>query len=262
MILRSVITIFVVFIATISFCFADTYKLGINDVIKIQVYENPDLTVSVPVSPLGTIRFWLLGEVQVQGLTVPEAESRLAAALKKGGYIKSPQVMISVENYRSRQVSILGRVAKPGKLPIDQEVITLLDVVAMAGGLQDDAADHITLIRKNGTTSTKQSIDMYALFNGSIENNVPINPGDLIVVPRMDRFYIYGEISRPGAYRLEPNMTIMQALSIGGGLTAKGTDRGIRITRRLKNGKVEEIDVSLLDSIRANDVVYVKESLF
>ena len=89
-----------------------------------------------------------------------------------------------------------------------------------------------------------------------------VKAGDIVIVPRADMFYIYGEVKSPGRNRLEANMTVMQALSVAGGLTERGTERGIRVKRRNSEGEIKEIKVELTDLLQPDDVVYVKESLF
>lgn len=240
---------------------AQDYTLGAGDVVKIQVYEQPDLTTAMPITQRGTVRFWLLGDVAVAGLTPGQAEEKLASLLEKGGYIKDPQVFVMVEEYRSQQVAVLGWVNKPGKYPIEG-TSSIVDILAQAGGLKDDAGDVITIIRQSGGQSTKTPVDIGLLYVGDLVQNRKLDPSDLIVVPRMDVFYIYGQVKSPGQYRLARDMTLMQALSLGGGLTPRGTEKGVRVTRRGKGGSVEELTVGLTDYLQPNDVLYVKESLF
>jgi polysaccharide export outer membrane protein len=95
-----------------------------------------------------------------------------------------------------------------------------------------------------------------------MDKNFSVRNGDIIFVPRAPLFYIYGEVQRPGAYRLEKDMTVMQALSVGGGLNVRGTERGIRINRHNGDGKVTTIEIRMDDLVRENDVIFVKESLF
>jgi polysaccharide export outer membrane protein len=109
----------------------------------------------------------------------------------------------------------------------------------------------------------KREIDIHeALKTGEMEKNFPVANGDIIFVPRAPLFYIYGEVQRPGAYRLEKEMTVMQALSVGGGLNVRGTERGIRINRHGGNGTIQSIECQMSDKVQENDVIYVKESLF
>jgi polysaccharide export outer membrane protein len=241
---------------------ADEYRLGVGDVVQVQVYEQPDLTTTAPIGQAGTIRFWLLGEVEIDGLTAAEAEKRLEQRLENEGFIKNPQVIVSITQFRSQQVSVLGWVNKAGKYPISEEGSTVIDMLAQAGGLKDDAGDVVTVIATRGGTRTRKQVDLGLIYKGMLEENIALRDTDVVIVPRMNVFYMYGEISRPNQYRLERNMTVMQALSMGGGLTAKGTDNGIKVTRTNDKGEITETTVDLNSFIQPNDVLYIKESLF
>ena len=99
-------------------------------------------------------------------------------------------------------------------------------------------------------------------MRGDVSKAAPaIKANDIIYVPRMEVFYIYGEVQRPGEYPLRRPTTVMQALSISGGLTAKGTERGLKISRKSAQGSVETVKVKLTDELRPGDVVFVKEGL-
>jgi polysaccharide biosynthesis/export protein len=105
-------------------------------------------------------------------------------------------------------------------------------------------------------------VNLVEMFrSGDLSKNLALQPGDTIFVHKAPMIYIYGEVQRAGAYRLEPHMTVMQALALGGGITARGTQRGIKITR--KNGdQVANLDARLTDPVQTDDVIYVRESLF
>ncbi len=157
---------------------------------------------------------------------------------------------------------ILGQVNRAGTYPI-QARKTVVDLLAAAGGLSANAADTVTIIRRGGDVDNKLELDLLALFvSGDMSQNVEVSNGDIIFVPRMPVFYIYGEAQKPGSYRLEKGMTVMQALSVGGGLTARGTERGVRVKRRNESNTIETLEMDLSDQLQANDVIYVKESLF
>jgi polysaccharide export outer membrane protein len=242
---------------------ADAYRLGPGDVIRITVYNNPDLTTEAQITQQGRITFPLIGEIQIGGMEKSQAEQIIARRLGEGGFVVKPQVNLLVLGYKSQQISVLGQVNRPGKFPIEQ-ASTLADLLAMAGGISQTGADVITHIAKapDGQT-TKRDIDIHeALKNGEMDKNFPVSNGDIIFVPRAPLFYIYGEVQRPGAYRLEKEMTVMQALSVGGGLNLRGTERGIRINRQGSGGKVETFETKMTDLVKENDVIYVKESLF
>ena len=97
---------------------------------------------------------------------------------------------------------------------------------------------------------------------GDLASNLVLQPGDTLYVHRAPMVYVYGEVQKAGAYRLEPHMTVIQAIAMGGGLTVRGTERGVRIHRRNGDGQVHKIDARLTDPVQTDDVVYVKESLF
>jgi len=170
-------------------------------------------------------------------------------------------VSVNVLQVRSRQVSVLGLVAKPGQYALENSSARLTDVLALAGGVVPGGDEVVVLI--SGRDGSKTDVDVPALYrNGSAAANPEIRSGDTIFVPRAPTFYIYGEVQRPGNYRLEPNITVMHALSLGGGLTPRGTERGLMINRRMPDGTLKKIDVKTGDSVRADDVIYVKEGLF
>lgn len=236
--------------------------LGAGDVLKISVYNNPDLTLETRVSDSGSITFPLVGMLTVGGLSPSMAEIKLAQLLEKGGFLKKPQVNIIVTSMQSQQVSVLGQVNRPGRYPIDGKR-SLLDFLALAGGIGADGGDVVSLIRKRDGVAKKDTIDVIQMVrSGELSQDYEVAGNDIIYVERAPRFYIYGEVQRPGMFRLERNMTVVQALSAGGGLTPRGTERGIRVKRRGADGKMEVIEVSHDTLLQADDVVYIKESLF
>ena len=242
---------------------ANAYHLGPGDVVRITVYNNPDLTTEAQITQQGRITFPLIGEVQIGGLETGQAEQLIARRLGEGRFVINPQVNVLVLGYKSQQISVLGQVNRPGKYPIEQ-ASTLADLLAIAGGIAQTGADVITYITAGPDGKTnKREIDIHeALKNGEMDKNFPVRNGDIIFVPRAPMFYIYGEVQRPGAYRLEKEMTVMQALSVGGGLNVRGTERGIRISRQSDNGQVRTFESKMTDLVQENDVIYVKESLF
>lgn len=256
-----VLTLLGALLTTLS-AVADEYRLGPGDTVKVTVYEHPDLTTVSRISDDGSIPFPLLGEVAIARLTPRQAEARLSELLRDGQFVRRPQVTVNIEQYGSQSVSVLGQVNKAGRYPV-QGRSTAIEMLAMAGGLDADAADTVTVIRQGAQTSQRYEIDLVGLFqSGDLQQNIAVANGDIIFVPRMPVFYIYGEVQRPGSYRLEKNMTVMQALSVGGGLTARGTERGTKIKRVSGDGSVETLEVTLTDRLEDNDVVYVKEGLF
>lgn len=236
--------------------------LGPGDVVKIAVYGNPDLGLETRVSESGSITFPLVGQVVVGGQTVASAEKKLAGLLESGGYVRKAQVNIIVTVIQSQQVSVLGQVNRPGRYPIEGKR-SLMDMLAMAGGVSADGGDTVSLIRKRNGEVTKDVIDVVQMMrSGELGRDFELSGNDVIYVERAPRFYIYGEVQRPGMFRLERTMTVVQALSAGGGLTPRGTERGMLIKRRDAQGKVQLIDAKQDDLLQSDDVVYVKESWF
>ena len=238
------------------------YRMGTGDVLRITVYGQPDLATEARVGASGNISFPLIGDVKLAGITPAQGEAEIAQRLSKGGFILEPFVSLNVVQYRSQQISVLGRVNRPGKFTLEK-VSRISDVLALAGGISGDGADTVTLMRTRDGKPEYREIDVIALFKpGGEDSNVLVQDGDIINVARQPVFYIYGEVQRPGTFRLEQNMNLVQALSLGGGVTARGTQKGIRILRRDANGGMQELEARLADPVKKDDVIYVKGSLF
>jgi polysaccharide export outer membrane protein len=245
-----------------GFTHAADLPLGPGDVLKISVYGSPDLSLETRVSESGSISFPLIGEVVVGGLTPAAAEKLIASRLQTGGFLRKAEVNILVTQFQGQMVSVLGQVKQPGRYPIEGKR-NLTDILALAGGVDAKGADTVDLIRTRNGKTTKTRINIVDMVrSGSLDQDYDLAGGDLIYVERAPAFYIYGEVQKPGTYRLEPNMTVLQALSAGGGLTQRGTERNVRIKRKMSDGKLESLKARLDDMVQPNDVVYIQESLF
>ena len=248
---------------------AATSLLKPGDVVRVTVYGQPDLTTEARIDTNGALTFPLIGEVFVNDLTIAEAEGVVAAKLGEGGFVRNASVNVFVTergDSLSVSVTLLGEVSNSGKFALGDEseesVRRLVGLLAMGGGITKDAADHLYLIRQQGNEQRKIKIDLVDLLrNGNIESDMLLNDGDVVLVPAMDVFYVYGEVQRPGRYRLERNMTIMQALSVASGITDQGNEKGIVINRQVDT-KIMSIESKLGDQLEPNDVVYVKGSFF
>jgi polysaccharide export outer membrane protein len=250
-------------VAASAFAQAGNEVLGEGDTVRVTVFQNPDLTTEGRVSSGGAFSFPLIGEVKIGGLSPTRAASRIADQLKSGNFLRNPQVTVSVLQLRSRQVSVLGHVARPGRYPLDDTSSKLTDVLALAGGIAPTGDDTVLVVVNRNGKAGKMAVDVPVMFRkGDLSKNVEVQNGDTIFVQRAPVFYIYGEVQRAGAYRLEPNMSVMQALSLGGGVTPRGTDRGLKINRMSNEGAVKTIDARLTDLVQADDVIFIRESLF
>lgn len=239
------------------------YVLGPGDLIKVSVFQNPDLLTETRVSESGGITFPLIGQLQVGGLSPSAVEGRIARKLKDGAFLIDPQVTVLVEQIRGNQVAALGQFNRPGRYPLETAQMRLSDLIAAAGGIAPTGSDTVIFSgRRDGKTLWKE-IDVGTMFaRDRMEDDFVLQAGDVLFVDRYPLFYIYGEVQRPGSYRVERDMTLVQALATGGGLTPRGTQRGLRIKRRDASGKMVEIKAELDEPIRVGDVVYVRESVF
>jgi polysaccharide export outer membrane protein len=237
--------------------------LGEGDTVRITVFQHPDLTTEARISAQGSISFPLIGEVELRGLEPAGAEARIARRLVEGQFLLKPQVNLSVLSVRSRQVSVLGQVVRPGLYPLDGAAAKLTEVLAQAGGIGAGGDDTVIVMTQREGRPQRLDIDVpYMYRTGDLSRDIELVNGDIVYVQRAPVFYIYGEVQRAGAYRLEPGMTVMQALSLGGGVTPRGTERGLKISRRTPEGGVQRLDAALTDRLQADDVVQVRESLF
>lgn len=236
--------------------------LGPGDLIRITVYGSPDLTTETRVAQTGQISFPLIGTVPVAGQTVAQAERAIASKLESGGFVKKPAVNIVVTALQSQLVSVMGQVNRPGRFPLEGKR-GVMDLLALAGGIGADGGDVITLLRTRNGTSTREEIDVIEMVRaGQLTKDYELQAGDVIFVERAPKFYIYGEVARPGGFRLERGMNVTQALAAGGGLSARGTERGLMVKRRGADGKLQAIPVKGDDLVQVDDVLFVKESWF
>ncbi len=239
------------------------YVIGSGDVVRISVYQSPDLTLETRVAESGVISYPLLGTVKLGGLSVSQAEAELARGLRDGNFLKQPQVTVLVTQVRGNQVSVLGMVNRPGRYPIDMVGMRLTELLAQAGGISQGGHDIVSLTGTRDGKPYRAEIDLPALYGRKPTGEDPLLAnGDVIFVDRAPIIYIYGEVQRPGALRLDRDMSVMQALAAGGGVTLRGTERGLRVHRRAAGGPVQIIEPAMSDLLQDGDVLYVRESLF
>ncbi|MEK8045681.1 polysaccharide export protein EpsE [Ideonella margarita] len=240
------------------------YKLGPGDVIRIAVYQNLDLSLETRLSDGGVISYPLLGGLRVGGLSVGEAEKLIASGLVKGDFVKNPQVTVVLMQARGSQVSVLGQVGRPGRYALEQAGTRLSDVLALAGGvLTNVGGDTITVVGTRNQQPFRKQVDLPTVFTGAQRSeDLVLQGNDVVYVERAPLVYIYGEVQRPGQLRLERGMTLLQGLAAGGGLTQRGTEKGIRVHRRSGEGKPEVLQPAMDETLRDGDVIYVRESLF
>jgi len=239
------------------------YTLGAGDAIRVQVFQNPDLSMETRLSENGVITYPLIGAVKLGGLSVAAAESKMPGALTSGGFLKNPQLTITLLQVRNNQISVLGQVAKPGRFPLENTSTRVTDMLANAGGVTPTGDDWAILTGMRNGKPVRERIDIPAIFlNGATDKDTLLQGGDTIYVHRAGMFFIYGEAQRSGAYRIERDMTVMQAMAQGGGPTNRGSETRLRLHRKNASGQMQTIDPQPTDAMQPNDVLYIKESIF
>ena len=226
-------------------------KLGPGDTVHVTVFQQPDLTTDARINERGSIEMPLVGGIKLAGLSTTEATKAISDALKEGQYLKQPQVAVALTTVRSRQVSMLGLILHPGRYPLEESHSRLPDLIAAAGGIAAGGSEEVVVIRDG----KQQKVNALA-------KEFELKGGDTIYVDRAPVFYIYGEVMHSGAYPVKAGMTVMQAISIGGGITPRGSESRVKLRRVAADGKTREYDANLVDQIKADDVIFVKESLF
>lgn len=239
------------------------FNLGPGDVISMTVYSRPELDTTAFVSDRGRVVLPLIGEIAIAGMSPADAADRIAKAYQRGEYLVDPQINVVVAEYRSQQISVLGEVKNPGRFPVETR-LTVLDALALAGGVNELGGGLVYVLRPDGTGgSTRIDIDLDAVLESPRAASLfELRGGDSVVAPKAETFYIYGEVRQPNAYRLKPGMTVIQALSIAGGLTERGSDKRVQIKRKQRSGALETVQAELNSTIWPDDVIYVKERLF
>lgn len=238
------------------------YRLSAGDAIRITVFQNPDLQLETRVSESGTINYPLVGPVKIGSLSIDAAERKIAQGLREGGFVKQPQVNIQLVAIRGNQVSVLGLVNRPSRFPLETS-LRISDAIALAGGVAPTGSDSAVITGIRDGQSIRKEVDIPSLFiKENSPDNLVLQGGDVVYVPRAPVFYLYGEAQRPGSYRIERGMTVQQALALGGGPTSRGTEWRLRLDRRMPDGTVQRTSPERDELIQSDDVLYVRESLF
>ena len=243
------------------------YVLGPQDQLRITVFDEPDLTNSYRVEADGSITFPLINRVAAGGLTPAELQDRIRTQLASG-FLKNPTVRVEIEQYKSQFVIVGGEVRSPGKIPMTG-TMTLPEALAGAGSPTPAASTEVIVThpRKTGADGAPDKepesvhVNLKKLQLGVAGQEIVLQDGDTIFVPKAQTFYITGQVRNPGSYVLDPGMTVLQAVSLAGGLTERGSDRGMKIIR-ITDNKRKEIDVKETDSVLANDTIQIRQKFF
>jgi len=250
----------------------NNYIVGPQDVLAITLFDQQDLSGKYTVEADGTFTFPLIGRVKAGGMSLRDVEQALRTQLSDG-FFKNPQISVSVEQYRSQRIFVVGEVRTPGPYPLVGDM-TLIEALARAGSTTEHAAGEALIVRssdgsrssgpllpdqKNGADVIR--VDVKALQSGRLSENATLRDGDTIFVPRAELVYVFGHVHNPGAYTLQSGVTVLQALSLAGGVTDRGAMSRIRIARLLE-GKRTELRVKLDDIVQPGDTIIVPERYF
>jgi polysaccharide export outer membrane protein len=249
---------------------AADYVIGPQDVLTIQVFDQPDLGGKYAVEADGTFSFPLIGRVKAGGMTLRAFENELKAKLADG-YFKNPQVTVAVEQYRSQRVFVMGEVRQPGPVPLTGGM-TLIEALARAGSTLPSSSGEVTIVRAppgaKGPVMPEAAKDaemfrasIRDLESGSLKHNIELRDGDTIFVPRAELIYVFGQVKNPGSYGIQKDTTVLQALSLAGGVTPNGAMGRIKIVR-IVDGEKEELKAKLTDIVRPGDTIMVPERYF
>jgi len=255
--------------------FVKAYRIGPGDLLEVKVFELEQLNQVVRVSEDGSLTLPLLGRVVVEGLTQDGLVNKLSGLLQ-AKYVKNPQLTVFIKEYKSKQVAIIGAVEKPGNYELVGRK-NLLQVVSMAGGFTDLAANEIFVLREGPAGGSNAiAVDLKDLLvNGNQKLNIPIEPNDVINVPvdKEIRVFVFGRVTQPGGlkFKISEKVTLLQAIAQAGGLAEGAKQSGVVITRKDKAGREQKIKVNLKDVIsgrvkdvvlQEGDVVFVPESFW
>lgn len=267
-----VLTVFAVVLPSYPVCaqvadaapVAESLRIGAGDLLNISVMREPDLDRRVRVRDSGEVSLPLVGDVAVQGLSAADAAKAVEKRYLDGQFLKHPDVSVFIEEFATQQVAVLGQVGKPGSYSLPA-ARSLIDVLAMAGGLTEIADRHITIERASHAASAEVFLSNRA--DDALEANVQVFPGDKVVVPKAGIIYVLGDVGRPGGYVMqnESRMTVLQAVAMAAGLNRTASADHVRLVRG-KDGQFAEQEIPLKEMQRgevpdllleANDVLYV-----
>lgn len=235
--------------------------LAPGDVVNLTVYGRPELASTLYVSDTGYIDVPLAGAIPVNGLSPPEASARVATAFREGEFLVDPQVNIVLGAVRSQQISIVGEVSRPGRYPIETRT-SILDALALAGGITERGEQRAFILRRSEGGVDRFEIDLADLLNTGAGQVVELRAGDTVVVPKAQLFYVYGAVRSPGAYAIRDDLTVVEAITLAGGMTDRGSANRVQVKRKDGKGKSRTSDIEFDEAVMAEDVINVRERIF
>ena len=248
--------------------FAQTnYVLGPQDVLNITVLGEEDLSRKYTIEQDGTFTFPLVGRITARGLTLRGLEQELRTKLVSGGFLKNPEISVAIDAYQSQRIMVWGQVNQPGEYQLTGDM-TLLSALARAGSVTATAGTEAIIVRPkkggngNGDDPEIIKVDLGELQAGNMALNIALLDGDTINIPKALSVFVSGHVKNPGGYAVEEGMTVLQVLSLAGGLTDRGSDRRINIMRTIDGKKKEVKGVKLTAIVQPGDTIVVGQRIF
>lgn len=259
------------------------YEIGPGDVLKVVVLGQAEMTGSFTVGPDGLVGFPILGKIKASENTTLELERKLTILLADG-ILKRPQVTVTVAEYGSQKVFVTGEVPRPGQYPLKSDP-TLLALLGEVGGQGPNAGHEVIVVRPpagGGAPSGSEParapsgipglpfvapgsevfrIRLLELQSGNPDKNIALRAGDTVYFPKAAQVYVMGSVARPGSYRYQEGMSVMQALTLAGGATDRGSAGRTKVTR-IVDGKKVERKVKATDLVLPEDTLVVPERFF
>lgn len=246
------------------------YVVGAQDVLTVTVYDQADLSGKFKVETDGSFSFPLIGRVTAKGQTLRKIEEDIRKRLADG-FLRNPQVTAAIETYQSQRIFIMGEVRAPGAYSLTGDM-TVIEALSRAGSTTPSAGDEVMIVRSKAgnaseplTTPTDDAeiikVNVRELQSGAMSQNVSLRDGDTVVVPKAQAVYVFGQVRAPGAYPAEKGTSVLQALSLAGGVTDRGSTSRLVIVRTVE-GKKKELKAKLTDTVEPGDTLIVKERFF
>jgi polysaccharide export outer membrane protein len=255
---------------------ARDYQVGPGDLLEVSIFEweltEETRTLAVRVSQSGTVTLPTVGTVEVASRSAGQIQDDIRTRLAETGMIQDPRVAVTVTEYRSRAISVLGAVNSPGVYAIYENATTLLDILSLAGGLTQTADLTANVLREvePGGDRIRYQVDLNELMRtGRAELNVALGSGDVVFVPESESAFVYGEVNRPGSLQLNQPLTVLEAIASVGGMLPSAQRTGVRLLRTSDGDRqlLQTIDLTRIESgqapdveLAANDIVIVPES--
>ena len=242
------------------------YVVGSQDVLVITSYDQQALSGEFMVEADGSFGYPLVGRIEAGGMTLRQVEATIRRQLIEGGFFKQPEITVGVKEYRSRKIYVLGEVRTPGVHALSG-AMRLVEALALADSTLPTAGAEVVILPASQDPSRPSRdnvvrVSLRDLEEGDASQNVLLRDGDTILVPRAEEVYVFGQVKNPGAYSVrDDDMTVLQALSLAGGITDRGAMGRIEIVR-IVEGERQELRVELSDYVLPGDTVVVPERFF